>query len=820
MKPHYILALGLVLILLTRLPMLWQYYGWSNDIGSYLMTRNSLLGVDVLPFESLHNRPPLIGVFLLPFTTLLGDIWGPKILALLVSVLVGVPFYAFTRRWLAPNWALVATFIFVLHPYNADGTVGGFARVLALGLAVWAWHWQMKSQEGRLIVPLAAIPIWLLVGTNQTMVGYWLIVAGALWFWGLRPENGLRRGALLLSFALAALFWLPWYPGREIGADYMVPGSALVVFNPTLWPFTGWLMWSGNRAELFHLVLLSLLLFHPRMRSVVPLLAAGLILGFIGMLSSGDSILNNLFHRGSVAIVPLAVLGLGVGLQAIGEPVLRKVPLYFKRAIPLWTGLLIIFTLVPTWFYHFDRTAVANETLTPDSHKVIEWVLETTEPDSHLYVYPSGLAWWVGGMGQRQWSQGWTGRPLGLYTEQYDAFLCAMNWVEEPCYQYQLRDQFGIDYIFIQMDYHQIRQMTSWEDSFQAPWLQVVQQEGPYVLFAWKAPGATLEPAAGPFRAAPTTVTTALGTPLVALIDGTVWSLEGKLLYDLRNRVPESRVEELAAWGLLHILETPKGVMASYLDPDLVLRVENLTQSQVVFSWQLAGGSHPGGAMAWDGESLYLSIGEGIARLNWDETGAYREFTALEEVPSGSIVGLCAAMGLAGSAGVGGDCVRIVAHGLRHPWRMALAPEGLYVADAGEGRWEEVDLVPLDGVVRDYGWPALEGPECLDTAFYILPEVVNCDPESFTTPVLAYAHWPGAGYCTIVGSDRMWRGEYLYADYCGGTLWAYDPDTGRQRLLYEGDVLITAMGGVGGEVYLGVTGKGGWWVAKLLERGS
>jgi hypothetical protein len=58
---------------------------------------------------------------------------------------------------------------------------------------------------------------------------------------------------------------------------------------------------------------------------------------------------------------------------------------------------------------------------------------------------------------------------------------------------------------------------------------------------------------------------------------------------------------------------------------------------------------------------------------------------------------------------------KILAQGLRNPWRYALdrATNDLYIGDVGQNKWEEVDVIPLDGLTgRDFGWNAMEGAHC------------------------------------------------------------------------------------------------------------
>ena len=56
---------------------------------------------------------------------------------------------------------------------------------------------------------------------------------------------------------------------------------------------------------------------------------------------------------------------------------------------------------------------------------------------------------------------------------------------------------------------------------------------------------------------------------------------------------------------------------------------------------------------------------------------------------------------------------RIIAHGLRNPFRFAMRPgtNEVWVGDVGWSNWEEINRItaPTDGVVDNFGWPCYEG---------------------------------------------------------------------------------------------------------------
>ncbi|WP_437751342.1 PQQ-dependent sugar dehydrogenase [Sorangium sp. So ce1389] len=125
-------------------------------------------------------------------------------------------------------------------------------------------------------------------------------------------------------------------------------------------------------------------------------------------------------------------------------------------------------------------------------------------------------------------------------------------------------------------------------------------------------------------------------------------------------------------------------------------------------------------------------------------------------------------------------------HGLRNPYRFSFdaCTGDLYIADVGQGLWEEIDIEPAGQGRKNYGWRLMEGAHCFTPA-------KDCDPQGLTTlPAAEYAH---AGSviedCSVTGgyvyrgSRIPWlRGSYFYGDFCSGRVWT---------LRYEGGAAST-----------------------------
>jgi glucose/arabinose dehydrogenase len=113
------------------------------------------------------------------------------------------------------------------------------------------------------------------------------------------------------------------------------------------------------------------------------------------------------------------------------------------------------------------------------------------------------------------------------------------------------------------------------------------------------------------------------------------------------------------------------------------------------------------------------------------------------------------------------------AWGLRNPWRYSFDPRGrLIVADVGQNKWEEIDIVERG---KNYGWNVREARHCFK------PEV-GCKTDGLSDPIYEYGREEGqsvtGGYVYTGEGLPALRGKYVFADFVVGRLWAIDlPDS-------------------------------------------
>jgi glucose/arabinose dehydrogenase len=116
----------------------------------------------------------------------------------------------------------------------------------------------------------------------------------------------------------------------------------------------------------------------------------------------------------------------------------------------------------------------------------------------------------------------------------------------------------------------------------------------------------------------------------------------------------------------------------------------------------------------------------------------------------------------------------VFAYGLRNPYRFSFdrRTHALTIGDVGQDEVEEIDFVPARSGGRpprggyNFGWDAFEGRSRYESG----------SAPGHVPPVLQRTH--SQGYCSITGGyvirdrslGRGWTGQYVYGDYCDGTL--------------------------------------------------
>lgn len=219
---------------------------------------------------------------------------------------------------------------------------------------------------------------------------------------------------------------------------------------------------------------------------------------------------------------------------------------------------------------------------------------------------------------------------------------------------------------------------------------------------------------------------------------------------------------EYAQTGLFYIYYTDLDdfpVLAEYRRSKTNPNVADPSTRRQVLRFAPPSGEHYGGHLLFGPERrLYLSVGDGGLNRFRDPMRAQR----LNDI-HGKIASVNRRTG----------ATRVIARGLRNPWRFWFDSGDLYVGDAGEYVRESIDYVPAARVQgANFGWPCFEGT-------LAKPDYPAKDCPGALGPLYEWARQ--YGNCAAIGGlvshdPRLpaLRGRYLFADFCLGEVLALD----------------------------------------------
>ncbi|GAA0229011.1 PQQ-dependent sugar dehydrogenase [Haladaptatus pallidirubidus] len=178
-----------------------------------------------------------------------------------------------------------------------------------------------------------------------------------------------------------------------------------------------------------------------------------------------------------------------------------------------------------------------------------------------------------------------------------------------------------------------------------------------------------------------------------------------------------------------------------------------------------------------NGQDVTRNLLGSILRLDVDDREGNKSYAVPDDNP---LVG-----------GEGSD--ELWAWGLCNPWRLSFSGGELFVADVGQRRFEEVNLVEAGD---NYGWNVREGRHCFNAGSPQHPRK-NCpssatakppyDGQQFTDPIIEYPHKKGGqavGLAVIGGNVydgtalQNRAGDYIFGD------WSRSFRSPRGRLFY------------------------------------
>jgi glucose/arabinose dehydrogenase len=160
---------------------------------------------------------------------------------------------------------------------------------------------------------------------------------------------------------------------------------------------------------------------------------------------------------------------------------------------------------------------------------------------------------------------------------------------------------------------------------------------------------------------------------------------------------------------------------------------------------------------------------------------------------------------------------RIIAHGLRNPFRQTLVArpgtDEIWVGDVGQTRWDEINRIanPTDSTVENFGWPCYEGnarQPSFDGANLNICENLYGQANAVSAPHFAYSQSAKVvpGESCIIGNSSIARlafykgGPYpdeyddalFFADFSRNCIWVMEegtnglPNPGQLRTFVDG----------------------------------
>ncbi|NBE55156.1 PQQ-dependent sugar dehydrogenase [Streptomyces boluensis] len=155
--------------------------------------------------------------------------------------------------------------------------------------------------------------------------------------------------------------------------------------------------------------------------------------------------------------------------------------------------------------------------------------------------------------------------------------------------------------------------------------------------------------------------------------------------------------------------------------------------------------------------------------------------------------------------GQAGAKEEIWAYGLRNPWRFSFdsGTGDLLIGDVGQSAWEEIDWAAASSKGgENYGWSQMEGNH---------PFRDGTEPANHVPPVHEYDR-NGLG-CSVTGgyvyrgaAITELQGQYVFSDYCDGTVRALQMEngkvTGESDLGVNGGEVVSFAQGGDGELYV------------------
>ena len=385
----------------------------GQDIANYLGTMNTVFGQDVS--GAGLDRPPLIALPLKLFTLAFGDVNGAKVLGVLVSVGIGVPFYLLAKRICRPWIAVAVTVLFLATPAYADMLSWGYITMFAIFFILFTLHFFLLLLEkpSKVNIFLTGLCASLVVGSHQLSLAFFFslflifIIALLLFNRKVLLENYRPVGVAVAVGVILSLPYLPTYlhllriqakGGSELSTSVLHWGDIKHDLGG-LAPF--WLFISASAI----LTAIALVWLWRQDRSRGLLLGVMLLLSAALLSSSLPPPLLELNRRAHYYIYIPTWLLVGSSLSRLWSwqgPRLWR----FSRQLSKLLVIALPVLLLP-WEISFSndslRSALDYHGYLDDARwQAVRWIGENTEAGTTAAVFPHPLGWWIEAEAKRE----------------------------------------------------------------------------------------------------------------------------------------------------------------------------------------------------------------------------------------------------------------------------------------------------------------------------------------------------------------------------------------------------------------------------------
>ena len=246
--------------------------------------------------------------------------------------------------------------------------------------------------------------------------------------------------------------------------------------------------------------------------------------------------------------------------------------------------------------------------------------------------------------------------------------------------------------------------------------------------------------------------------------------------------------------------------------------VAEVTSELILLTISQPNVNHNGGDMAFGADGfLYISSGDGGG--SGDQTNKGQDLGSLlgkllridvDNTSNGTNYAIPTSNPFVGNTNALDE---IWAYGVRNPWKFSFDRQtnDIWIADVGQGSFEEINRMASAASGVNYGWRCYEGNQTFNTG--------GCPTVStLTFPVATYAH-SGTSRCSITGGYRYrgsqypnFNGLYFFADYCSNEIGVLEENGTNWDLSFTapfaGKNWVTFGEDINGEIYIADIGAG------------